>query len=175
MGLIDGYLEALLLREGDADAVLRPFGRFGPAVRVARQHEAALKRTLTWFWGVYFVVLMAALLIGGWLVPLVVALIATAAHYAVLWMFMRPLPRADRIPTINRRAAFKRTSVATGRPFLWASLIASLLFVVLGLLLVGFGDGRIGWLSVVVFGLAAISSAVQLRAAYRGDSKAPHN
>ena len=178
MGLIDGYMEALLLREGEGDAVLRPFGRFGPAVLVAREQERALKRRLTWFWGVYFVLLIGVLSVQGWQAwrPLLaLALLGTVGQYAVLWIFMRSLPRTDRIPPRNRRAAFERTSAATGRPLLWASLIISLLFVLTGILVLAFTGDRTGWFPVVVFGLAAVSSTVQLRATYRGNSKAPHN
>ena len=175
MGLIDGFTEAMFLRDDDGRAVLRPFGRFGAAVVVSAEQETVLKRRLTWFWGVYFLILMATVLLGGLGGLLALLVIATAAHSLLIWGFIRRLPRTDQVPPINRRAALQRTSVATGRPLLWATLIGSLLFVVAGTWLITLGQRSVGWISVVFFGLATISSAVQLRAAYRGSSKAPRN
>ncbi|HJU69014.1 MAG TPA: hypothetical protein VJ650_12320 [Gemmatimonadaceae bacterium] len=141
---------------------------------VPREREPAFKRRLTWFWGAYFVALMPTLYLGGWIHLLALVVVATIIYYIVLWTFMRQLPVADRIPALNRRAAIERTSTATGRPFLWASLIASLLFVVAGVWFITMGEGSVGWMAVGFFGLAALSIGVQLRAAYRA-SKAPRN
>lgn len=140
MGLIDGFTEAMFLRDADGRAVLRPFGRFGAAVVVSAEQEAVLKRRLTWFWGVYFVILMATVLLGGLSGLLALVVVATVAHSLLIWGFMRRLPRTDQIPAISRRAALQRTSVATGRPLLWATLIGSLLFVVAGTWLVTLGQ-----------------------------------
>lgn len=164
MGVFDG-LTATTFRRDTGHVYFVPWGKWGRSYLVSPEREAHLTKFLRAYCLVTFALLLVATYMFQWRAMLLLPLLL-GAIYLKFWHFTRGLAIADSAPPIDRGELFRQHARATGRPVLWFSLVASLLFVAVGTWLFLAGD-RSGttYSTIVFFGLCAAVNVVQIRKA----------
>ena len=164
MGLLNGLVAGTFRR--DAGRVyFVPWGNWGRSYLVPLEREAHLTRFLRAYYAIMFALIPIATYMFQWRALLLLPLLLGAV-YLKFWHFTRGLPVADSAPAVDRGELLRQHARATGKPVLWFSLVASLLFVSVGLWLLLRGE-RSGttYFTIAFFGLCAAVNAVQIRKA----------
>jgi hypothetical protein len=164
MGLFDGLTVTIYRRDAAGRAVFCPWGNWGRCYVVPAEREAELPHFLRRAYTALFVLLVPAVIWLGWW-ALLLSPAWTALIVARYWAFARTLaPLAGAPPPVSRRALFQAQARATGRGYLWFSLVVSVLFVATGLWMYWRGERTITtYLGVGFFTLTAVMNIVQLR------------
>jgi hypothetical protein len=164
MGLFDGPAAVLYRRDDAGQAVFCPWGKWGRCYAVPPEREAELPRFLRRVYMSLFVLIVPAGIWLGWWI-LLLAPLCTVVIYLKYWAFARTLVPLDSAPPqASRRALFQAHARATGRGFIWASLVASLFFVASSIWMYWKGDrSTTTYVVLGFFTVTAIVNLLQLR------------
>jgi hypothetical protein len=160
-------------RAPDGRVLFRPWGRFGACYLPDEQQQWRRARIQAAFGGLSLTATVVAIQflsvtqLFGVVLPIELVL-----QYLLLALFARGLPRTDppAAPTSRdqrrslARERFAERARLTGKPRLWAMLVGSLLFVLIGVAMAATGASTMAAIgSILFFGACAVLFALQLR------------